>query len=323
MTTTTLNDGVSIPLLGYGTGTAHIRSKFGSLSNLTSTSSESIDRNVVEAIKTAIRTGYRHFDTAEMYQTERDLGTAIKEVINEGVVTREDLFVTTKISSDYALAEKKIDISLKKLGLDYVDLYLVHTPYHKGSDADLQSAWGKMQAVKASGKARSIGVSNYEKSHLATTLAGPHVQTIPSINQIEFHPYLQHRDLTDFSRTCAEGRGIAVSAYGAMHPVTRNPSPGSPLDKTLDRIAAEHGVSVGLVCLRWCIDQRVVVITTSQKEERMKEYLRVFDFKLREDEVKAISEAGVQSLPNGEDLVPRTVQYHRNLEAREELKKTS
>ncbi|ROW05342.1 hypothetical protein VSDG_00523 [Cytospora chrysosperma] len=298
MTTITLNDGVSIPLLGYGTGTAHIRSKFGSLSNLTSTSSESIDRNVVEAIKTAIRTGYRHLDTAEMYQTERDLGTAIKEVINEGVVTREDLFVTTKISSDYALAEKKIDISLKKLGLDYVDLYLVHTPYHKGSDADLQSAWGKMQAVKASGKARSIGVSNYEKSHLATTLAGPHVQTIPR-------------------------RGIAVSAYGAMHPVTRNPSPGSPLDKTLDRIAAEHGVSVGLVCLRWCIDQGVVVITTSQKEERIKEYLRVFDFKLREDEVKAISEAGVQSLPNGEDLVPRTVQYHRNLEAREELKKTS
>lgn len=76
----------------------------------------------MEAIKTAIRTGYRHLDTAEMYQTERDLGTAIKEVINEGVVTREDLFVTTKISSDYALAEKKIDISLKKLGLDYVDL---------------------------------------------------------------------------------------------------------------------------------------------------------------------------------------------------------
>lgn len=114
-----------------------------------------------------------------------------------------------------------------------------------------------------------------------------------------------------------------MSAYGAMHPVTRNPSPGSPLDEMLERIAGEHGVNVGLVCLRWCIDQGVVVVTTSQKEERMKEYLRVFDFKLSEDEVRAISEAGLQSLPNGKELVPRTVQYHRRLEAQEEVKKTS
>lgn len=151
-----------------------------------------------------------------------------------------------------------------------------------------------MQAVKASGKARSIGVSNYEETHLATTLAGPQTHITPSINQIEFHPYLQHRELTDFSRLCAEGRGIAVSTYGAMHPVTRNPSPGSPLDKALERAAAKYGVSVGLVCLRWCVDQGVVVITTSQKEERMKEYLSVFDFKLSEDEVKDISDAGIK-----------------------------
>ena len=180
-----------------------------------------------------------------------------------------------------------------------------------------------MQAVKASGKARSIGVSNYEDSHLAATIAGPETQTIPSINQTEFHPYMQRRDLTEYSRSCAEGRGIAVAAYGALHPVTHNPNPGGPLDQTLARIAAKHGVSVELVCLRWCIDQGVVVVTTTRKEERMKEYLRVFDFKLSEDEVKAISDAGVESLPNGEELVPRAVQYHRKLAAQEESKGAS
>lgn len=177
-----------------------------------------------------------------------------------------------------------------------------------------------MQAVKASGKARSIGVSNYEESHLATTLSGSETQTIPSINQIEFHPYMQCRGLTEYSRSCAEGRGVAVAAYGALHPVTHNPNPGGPLDQALERIAAKHGVSTELVCLRWCMDQGVVVVTTTRREERIKEYLRVFDFKLTEDEVKDISDAGVRSLPHGEELVPRAVQFHRKLAAQEEPK---
>lgn len=120
-----------------------------------------------------------------------------------------------------------------------------------------------------------------------------------------------------FSRSCADGRGIAVSAYGAMHPLTRNPSPGSLLDQTLERIAAKHGVSVGLVCLRWCIDQGVVVITTTMKEERMREYLGVYGFKLDANEVQEIADAGIKSLPGGKELVPRAVQYHRRLEEAE------
>lgn len=207
--------------------------------------------------------------------------------------------------------------------------YLIHTPYLKGPDADLQAAWVQMQAVRSSGKARSIGVSNYEESHLATTLAGPHTRVPPSINQVELHPYLQQRSLTDFlSRSRAKegrrGTGIAVSSYGALHPVTRNPSPGSPLDRTLERVAGAHGVGVGVVCLRWCIDQGVVVVTTSQREERMREYLRVFDLELSEGEVRDISEAGLRSVPEGEEgLVPRIVQYHRRLEAQEALGGTS
>lgn len=136
--------------------------------------------------------------------------------------------------------------------------YLIHTPYHKGADGDLQAAWAAMENVKTSGKARSIGVSNFESTHLEEILREPSsskTRTPPSINQVEFHPYLQQQDLRTFSGSCVDGRGIAVAGYGATHPITRNPSPGSRLDETLKRIAAKHGVSVGLLCLRLCIDQ--------------------------------------------------------------------
>ncbi|KAK3945480.1 NADPH-dependent conjugated polyketone reductase C1 [Diplogelasinospora grovesii] len=292
MTSLTLNDGVSIPLLAYGTGTAILKSK--------TTIGGDVDSQVVNTIKLAIRAGYRHLDTAEMYLTEPELGVAIKESIAEGIVKRDDLFVTTKISSEFAQASKKISVSLQKLGLDYVDLYLIHTPYLKGSDGDLQGAWAAMEAVKASGKVRSIGVSNYEESHLAETLAAAKVP--PSINQIEFHPYLQHGGLLAFSR--ANGGGVATSAYGALSPVTRNIA--GPLDETLARLAAKYDVSAGMICLRWCIDQDIV-------PERMAEYLRVFDFKLSPKEVQEIATAGVQSL-KGEELIPRVVQYHRMIE---------
>lgn len=180
-----------------------------------------------------------------------------------------------------------------------------------------------MQAVKASGKARSIGVSNYEPSHLATTLAGEETQTPPSINQVELHPYLRQEELLAFSRTAGgptgpgpAGRGVAVAAYGALHPVTRNPSPGGALDRVLARLAARHGVSAGLVCLRWCIERGAVVVTTTRREERMREFLGVLGFSLAADEVAEVSEAGAASLPPGVgELVPRAVQYHRRLEA--------
>ncbi|KAF3767213.1 Aldo/keto reductase [Cryphonectria parasitica EP155] len=310
-----MNDGVSIPLLAFGTGTALLRTKLMSSGRDPKTArldtDERVDREVVELIKTAVRVGYRHLDTAEMYQTEPELGAAIREVIAEGVVRREDLFVTTKISSEYARAGDKIDVSLRKLGLDYVDLYLIHTPLLRGPDGDLPAAWAALQAVKASGKARSIGVSGYQPEHLLTTLAAPTTTTPPSINQVELHPYLPGRELLALSRE----RGIAVAAYGALHPLTRNPNPGGPLDAVLERIAARHGVSVALVCLRWCVELGLVVVTTSRRVERMREYFGVFDFRLDEDEVRQISEAGRASLPGGKELVPRQVAYQRALDA--------
>ncbi|EXJ80420.1 alcohol dehydrogenase [Capronia coronata CBS 617.96] len=308
MSTLTLNDGASIPLLAYGTGTTLLKNK---RSRATGGDPMALDRTVIEHIKTAIRLGYRHLDTAEMYQTEPETRVAINESIAEGIVKREDLFVTTKISSNFTQVQNAIDASLKNLGLAYVDLYLLHSPYWTDSDADLQRAWKDMEAVKESGKARSIGVSNYSQTHLSATLATARIP--PSINQIEFHPYMRQGDVVPVAFSHSHSN-IATSAYGALAPVTRN-IPG-PLDQTLESLAKKYGVSTGLICLRWCIDQDIVVITTSEKETRMKEYLTVFDFKLTDGEVQEISDRGTESV-GGKELVPRVIRYYRSLKEKD------
>ncbi|KAK4698021.1 hypothetical protein P7C71_g138, partial [Lecanoromycetidae sp. Uapishka_2] len=265
-----LNDGTSIPMLGYGTGTAWYK-----------TSEGSIDRKTVEGVKTAIKLGYTHLDNAEVYNTEPEMGVAIKE----SKVDRSKLFVTSKVITNISDIPKAIDASLKKLQLDYVDLYLIHSPFFAKTDADLQKAWAAMEEVKASGKARSIGVSNYLESHLTATLATAKVP--PSINQIEFHPYLQHGSLLPYHKS----QNIAVAAYGPLTAVTKA-KPG-PCDEVLAFLSKKYYVSEGEIALRWCIDQDVVAITTSGKEERLSDYLRAMTFKLTPKEVNDLSEAGL------------------------------
>ena len=171
-----LNDGTTIPMLGFGVGTALYKAEEPSKP----------DREVVEAVKRALKLGYNHLDAAENYNTEKETGIAIKE----SKIPREKLFITTKVSNSFDDIPKAIDTSLKNLQLDYVDLYLIHEPFFAKSDADLQKAWTAMETVKAQGKAKSIGVSNYLVPHLEATLKG--ASTPPSINQIEFqsvHPF--------------------------------------------------------------------------------------------------------------------------------------
>jgi len=266
-----LNDGHEIPVLGYGLGTARYKGNTGA----------PLDKELVKYVVTAIKAGYHHLDGAEVYGNEEELGQAIKEA----GVPREKLYITTKISGTAVTNTKEnFEASLKKLQLDYVDQYLIHAPYFAKSPADLQAKWADLEAIHASGKAKTIGVSNFLQKDLEIILQTAKIP--PAINQIEHHPYLQHGTLLDFHRK----HNITTVAYGPLTAITKA-SPG-PLDDVYKQLAHKYGVSPGAVALRWTIDQGVVALTTSAKEERLQEYLKVVQFKLTPAEVKQISEVG-------------------------------
>ncbi|KAI0403493.1 aldo/keto reductase [Xylaria palmicola] len=264
-----LNDGHEIPMLAYGLGT--LRTKDDA-------------EKVISLTVTAIKHGYRHLDGAQSYKNETELGAAIKK----SGVDRSELFVTTKLQSlktdDVGAA---FAASLARLGLDYVDLYLIHSPFGAPSRAHLQRAWAALEAIRASGRARSIGVSNFAVADLEAVLETAHVT--PAVNQIEYHPYLQHAPdgLVAFCRS----RGIAVAAYSALTALTKA-RPG-PCDEAYAALAAKYGVPEADVALRWCIDQGIVAITTSGDEERIQGYMkRLPAFKLTPGEIETIAAEG-------------------------------
>lgn len=177
--------------------------------------------------------------------------------------------------------------SLEKLGLDYVDLYLIHAPFWAQGPEDLQQKWAEVEAIKASGRARSIGVSNYLQEHLEPVLQT--AKEPPVVNQIEYHPYLQHGDLVDFHRK----HRIAIEAYAPLAAITKA-APG-PVDAVYEALAKKYGVSPGAIALRWCLDQGMVALTTSSNENRLKMFLTDLSaFKLTPKEVEDIAESGKQ-----------------------------
>ncbi|KAF4344038.1 alcohol dehydrogenase [Fusarium beomiforme] len=285
-----LNDGSEIPVLAFGLGTAQYKKDPQS----------GLDKHVVDITTKAIKTGYRHLDGAEggqnnipgipiingsiVYGNEEELGQAIKA----GGVTREQLYVTTKIPAEKkGSAIDSFNVSLQKLGLEYVDLYLIHGPWFAKTDEDLQQRWAELEQIKESGKAKSIGVSNFLQPHLEAVLKTAKIK--PAINQIEYHPYLQHGDLLDFHKK----HNIAVSAYGPLSPIVT--AKGGPVDPFYTKLAEKYGVTESEIGLRWVIDQDIIALTTSNKAERLEGYLaKLPKFKLTQDEIAEISRLGAK-----------------------------
>jgi len=260
----TLNDGSSIPVVGYGTGTAN----YG--------------RDSSKVVELAFEHGYYHWDTAEMYRNEDSVGVALKDV----GVPREKIYLTTKLGS--ADPRSAMDKSLKLLGTSYVDLYLIHSPSVVKS-LGLQKSWAMLEEFQKEGKAKSIGVSNYRVKDLEELMQTAKVT--PAANQIEFHPYVYARTkpLLDY---CHE-KGIVIECYGPLTPIVR--APGGPVDAVVAKIAESKKCTEGQVLLKWAQQvSKGVIVTTSSKADRLDEQLKAFTEvpELSSDELKEITEAG-------------------------------
>lgn len=254
MQNVTLNNGVEMPILGYGVF-------------------QIADAAECEkAVRDALDVGYRSIDTAAAYFNEEAVGKAIKD----SGVPRDELFVTTKLwiqDANYEAAKPAFETSLKKLGLDYLDLYLIHQPFN-----DLFGAWRALQELYAEGRVRAIGVSNFFGDHLANLTNFNEI--VPAVNQVETHVYNQRVADQEFMKSL----GVQIEAWG---PFAEGKN-GFFTDPVLTQIGEQYGKSPAQVALRWMIQRGVVVIPKSVRRERMEANLAVFDFELNDADMEKI-----------------------------------
>ncbi|MEK3715034.1 aldo/keto reductase [Paenibacillus sp. FSL R7-0333] len=229
-------------------------------------------QEVIDSVKAAIKAGYRSIDTASVYGNEEGVGQAIRE----SGVAREELFITTKVwntEQGYDSTLAAFDQSLSKLGLDYADLYLVHWPIR----AKYKDTWRALEKLYADGKVRAIGVSNFQIDHLEDLLADAAVK--PMVNQVELHPLLNQLELREYCKA----QGIQIEAWAPL-------AQGHLLDnEVLAAIAAHHNKTLPQVILRWDLQNGIVTIPKSVKEERIIANADIFDFELSEDEISRIN----------------------------------
>jgi 2,5-diketo-D-gluconate reductase A len=228
------------------------------------------------AVTAALQAGYRHIDTAEMYGNEAEVGTAIAK----SGLDRAEVYVTTKLNNGHHRpddARRAFDGSLKALGFDYVDLFLIHWPLPTRYDGDYVSTWNTLEEFYREGRARSIGVSNFQPHHLRRLHQECEIN--PAANQIEVNPYLTQDDVRGF---CAEHQ-IAVEAWS---PLARGNALGDP---TIDDIARRVGKTPAQVILRWHIERGDIVFPKSVSPTRIRENIDIFDFELSGEDVEAIS----------------------------------
>jgi 2,5-diketo-D-gluconate reductase A len=250
-----LNNGITIPQFGFGVF-------------------QIPPADTAAAVRVALDTGYRHLDTAQMYRNEQGVGEGIKQ----SGVPREDVFVTTKLANDahgHDNAITALEGSLQRLGTDYVDLYLIHWPLPRKHL--YVETWQGFDEILRAGKARAIGVSNFQQDHLDTL--AKESDTTPAVNQIELHPYLQQPELRDYHRA----HGIATEAWSPI-------AQGDVLDDpVLTGLAEKYGKTPAQVVLRWHIQLGTIVFPKSTTPARVRENIDIFDFELADDDMSAIA----------------------------------
>merc|ERR1712137_55140 len=268
-----LSSGSNIPVFGWGTGTAWYQP-----------SGEQVQK-LQEAIKHALDAGFRHIDSAQVYQDEEYAGPAIQEWLKQSGVPRSELFITSKVWEEHRQPEKlreALQQTLSELQVDYLDLYLVHTPFQK--DVSFADTWREMEKIKKEGLVKAIGVSNFQKEHLQEILEI--ASDPPVVNQIEYHVYLQQPELVAF----CQQNNITVSSYAGLGPMLK--FKGGPVDSVIEELAKKHSASPMQILQGWIRAKGAVVITTTSKPDRMKEILNGTDIQLDQDDVEKLDQAG-------------------------------
>ncbi|XP_048223462.1 prostaglandin-E(2) 9-reductase-like isoform X11 [Perognathus longimembris pacificus] len=287
-----LNDGHSMPVLGFGTAVP-----------------EKVPvSEALVATKLAIDAGFRHIDSAYLYEVEEEVGLAIRSKIADGTVKREDIFYTTKLWPTFSrpeLVQHSLEMSLNKLQLDYVDLFLIHfpMPLQPGDQiiprdengkllfetVDLCDTWEAMEKCKEAGLAKSIGVSNFNRRQLEMILNKPGLKYKPVCNQVECHPYLNQRKLLDFCKS----KGIVLVAYGVLGTQryknwVDDKSPFLLDDPVLGAMAKKYNRTAALISIRYLLQCGIVALAKSFNEKRIKENMQALEFQLTSEDMKIL-----------------------------------
>ena len=247
-----LNDGIEIPAIGFGTFLIPS------------------DGSTYTAVREALEIGYRHIDTATAYENEEEVGKAVRD----SGIPREEIIITSKLwLSQFDKPQKGVERSLKKLGMDYIDLYLIHQPYF-----DVLNAWKGLEAAKSNGKLRSIGVSNMSPKIWKSFI--PNFETLPSVNQIECNPFAQQKEI----RSLMARDNVKVECWGPLGQGNQT----LLTNKSILQIGEKYGKNAGQVILRFETQDGMIVLPKSVHPKRIKSNLEIFDFTLTEDEMNVI-----------------------------------